>query len=311
MAGPIRVAFLGNDDWSVPALDALARAPRVEIVLVLTGNPRPVRRGSGTVATPVAGRGRALGLPLFEAPTVRSGVGWDRLQDARPDVLAVVAYGELLPAAVLDLAPLGAINLHFSLLPRWRGAAPVQRAILAGDDRTGVTTMLMDEGLDTGPILERREEPIGPLEDAGSLGARLAEIGGPMLVAAIAGRHDGSIVPRPQTGGVTLASKITGADRAIVWSEPAPATVRRVRALSPRPGATTRLGDRSLTVFRAEALPGPGEPGVVSTVDAAGVVVGAGAGSVRLVDVAPAGRRRMSASAFANGARLRPGDRAG
>jgi methionyl-tRNA formyltransferase len=312
MAAPIRVAFLGNDAWSVPPLAALADAsPRIEVALVLTRDPRPGRRGAGPVPTSVAELARGRGLPLVETPTVASGPGSERLRGAGADALAVVAYGELLRPDVLGIARLGAVNLHFSLLPRWRGAAPVQRAILAGGSGTGVTTMLMDEGLDTGPILEQRREAIRPDDDAGSLGARLAALGGPLLVSSIEGLAAGTLVPAPQDGPATMAPKLTAADRPIAWSDDAASIVRRVRALAPDPGATATVAETTVKVLRAEVVPVTADPGVVVDVGSEGVVVGAGEGSVRLLDVAPASRRRMSGAAFARGARLRPGDRLG
>lgn len=312
MSAPIRVAFLGNAAWSVPPLGALAVAPRIEVALVLTRDPRPGRRGSGPFPTPVAERARAEGLPLLETPTVRSGPGFDRLREARADVLAVVAYGELLPLDVLGLPRLGSVNLHFSLLPRWRGAAPVQRAILAGDDETGVTTMLMDAGLDSGPILERRVAAIGPQDDAGSLGGRLAELGAPLLVSSIDGLAAGTLVPRAQEGVATTAPKLAASDRPLSWSDDASALVRRVRALSPEPGATAVVGTTVVKILRAETVqaPSPGA-GIVVAVEAAGLVVGAGSGTVRLLEVAPAGRRRMGGGDLARGAHLAPGDRLG
>jgi methionyl-tRNA formyltransferase len=314
MGAPIKVAFLGNAAWSVPALRALAEAsPRIGVALALTRGPRPGRRGAGPSPSPVAELARSLGLPLLETPTVRSGPGSDALRDLRPDVLVVVAYGELLPSSLLSLAPLGAVNLHFSLLPRWRGAAPVQRAILAGDRRTGVTTMLMDEGLDTGPVLERREEPIRSDDDAGSLGARLADAGGDLMVSSLEGLADGTLEPRPQVGPATAALKLTAADRPIPWSDDADAIVRRIRALAPVPGATMVVAGTAVKVLRAATLMAPTgyAPGIVVSIEPEGLVVGAGAGAVRVLEVAPPGRRRMSGGDLARGARLSPGDRLG
>ena len=163
----VRLAFLGNDPWSVPPLEAIAGEPELEPVLTLTNKPKPAGRGSEVRSTAVADAARRLGIPLLEVDGVRSGAGLDALIQVRPDVVVVVAFGELLTHEVLELPPLGAINLHFSLLPRWRGAAPVQHALLAGDARTGVSVMRMDEGLDTGPILNQLEEDIRPDDDAG------------------------------------------------------------------------------------------------------------------------------------------------
>jgi methionyl-tRNA formyltransferase len=273
----------------------------VEVALVATREPRPAGRGSRPTPTAVAEAARRLGLPLLETATVREGDGFDELARAGADVLVVVAYGEILTRDVLDLA--SPVNLHFSLLPRWRGAAPVQRAILAGDRTTGVTTMLMDEGVDTGPILLQREEPILDTDDAGSLGMRLAGIGGEVLDETLSSLQ--VISPTPQDDSLaTPAPKIAPEERWIDWAEPAAAVVRRVRALAPEPGASARFRGDVLKVLAARAVEGSGRPGSFL----AGAVVAAGEGAVELVEVAPAGRRRMLAADWVRGARLGPGE---
>jgi methionyl-tRNA formyltransferase len=310
VAARVRVAFLGNDPWSVPSLKALhGSADGLELALVVTRDARPGRRGAGTVPTLVADAARPLGIPVVETPSVRSGPGLDALRAARPEVLAVVAYGELLTADVLGVAALGAVNLHFSLLPRWRGAAPVQHALLAGDERTGVTTMLIDEGLDTGPILERVEEPILADDDAGSLGGRLASIGATLLVSSIEDLAAGRTRVHPQIGEVTLAPKIRAADRRLVWAETAGALIRRIRALAPEPGASTPFRGEGLKILRAEEETVTGEAGSIVRVDDAGFVIATAAGGLRPLVVVPHGRSRMPAADFARGARLRVGER--
>jgi methionyl-tRNA formyltransferase len=308
---PVRVVFLGSDAWSVPSLVSLFADPEVDVVLVVTRAPHPARRGGAPVRTPVADMASGTGLALTETPTVRRGEGFEQLRAAAAEMLAVVAYGELLTPEVLGLAPVGAVNLHFSLLPRWRGAAPVQRAILAGDRSTGVTTILMDEGLDTGPVLQQREEPILEVDDAGSLGGRLADRGAALLVESLLRFARGELAPAPQVGAATLAPKVTAEDRVLRWDEPATASVRRVRAFAPAPGATTRFRDAPFKILRAETLPAAGSPGEVVDVDADGFVIATVDGGFRPLEVAPAGRARMSGHAFARGARLRPGERFG
>lgn len=305
----LRVVFLGNDAWSVPSLDALA-ASRHPVALVLTRVPKPAGRGSRLTRTPVAEAADRRGLRLLEVETVREGVGFDALRDASPDVVAVVAYGEILPPVVLTIPRLGAVNVHFSLLPALRGASPVQGALLGGLDVTGVTTMLMNEGLDTGPILRQSEEPIRPSDDAGSLGSRLARVGGGLLVETLDGLAAGELRPAPQLE--TLASttpRLGPQDREIRWERGAEAVVRAVRAFAPEPGARASFRGDVLKVLRAEALPGSGDPGVFIHVDKSGPVVGAGTGSVRLLEVAPAGRKRMSGPEFVRGFRPAPGER--
>ena len=314
-----RVVFLGNDAWSVPSLEALAAEPWLEVALVVTNPEKPAGRGSALRPTLVAEASQRLGLSLVEVAGVRSGPGLEALRSAEPDVLVVVAYGEILSPEVLGIARWGAINLHFSLLPRWRGAAPVQHALLAGDTVTGVTVMRMDEGLDTGPVLAQREEPIRD-DDAGALGARLATLGAGLLIEVLRTppADDGAPAWRetPQDHRrATTAPRPRAEDRRVDWTEPADAIVRRVRAFGPDPAATAVFRDAPLKVFGAEvAQEGlaledvPGVPGGILGADDRGVVVVAGEGSVRLLEVAPAGRRRMPAPDWARGARFAPGE---
>lgn len=311
---PIRVVFLGNDPWSVLPMEALAGSS-LELSLVVTRTARPAGRGSVLRRTAVAEAAAGRHLPLLEIDSVRDEAGLEAIRAAAPDVLAVVAYGEILPPPVLELAPLGAVNLHFSLLPRWRGASPVRRAIWEGDETTGVTTILLDEGLDTGPILLQQEDGIRAEDDAGSLGERLAAIGAPVLVRAIQGLADGSIEAEPQDQVLaTHAPKLTKQDRRLVWSREAGYVVRQVRALSPEPGASAVFRGDTLKVFSARAEGWAGEtraPGEVVESGEEGVLVSAGIGAVRLLFVAQAGRRRMTAAEFVRGARIVAGERFG
>jgi methionyl-tRNA formyltransferase len=255
-----------------------------------------------------------MGTPLVEASGVRSGAGWRALLAAEPEVLVVVAYGELLTHEVLALARLGGVNLHFSLLPRWRGAAPVQHAILAGDEVTGVTVMRMDEGLDTGPILGQMEEPIRPGDDAGALGSRLSQLGAGLLTGVLRVLPSGDVPERAQDPALaTWAPRLRVADRAVDWSQPADAIVRRVRALAPDPGASTSFRGDTLKVLAAGADPDQLDvvPGAIAEAGGRGVRVAAGSGSVWLLEVAPSGRKRMSAAAWARGARFAEGERLG
>jgi methionyl-tRNA formyltransferase len=307
----VRVAFLGNDDWSVPSLEAL-RASRHEVVLVGTRTPRPARRGGDPLPTPVAAAARRLRFPLAEVETLTRGGGFDRLAASEPDVLAVVAYGEILPPRVLAIPRLVPVNVHFSLLPRLRGASPVRTALLHGQRTTGVTTIVMDAGLDTGPILQRVEAPIRPDDDAGSLGERLAELGGRVLVSSIDALADGRAHPMPQDDALgTFAPKIGPEDRTIDWTAPATAIVNLVRALSPSPAGATTFRGEGLKIFRATTGEDRGEPGAIIGVDRQGPVVAAGEGSVQLLEVAPAGRKRMSGGSFVNGFRPRTGEQLG
>jgi methionyl-tRNA formyltransferase len=313
----MRLVFLGNDPWSVPPLHALAAAPALEVVRVITNPPRPAGRGSRLRRTAVAEAASQLRLPLLETEGVATGEGIRSVTEARAGVLVVVAYGSLLPPAVLAATPGGAVNLHFSLLPRWRGASPVQRALLAGDPVTGVSVMMMDEGLDTGPVLARLETPVGEQEDAGALGARLAALGADLLVASLRDLEAGTAAATPQNeAGATRAPKLTTADRVIDWSEDAGAIARRVRALSPEPGASTTSRETRLKILAAVPADGiepeAGVPGTLAWSGERGApLVVTGSGLLRILEVAPAGRRRMAAADWARGARLEPGERLG
>jgi len=312
MPSAARVVFLGNHAWSVPSLARLVGAPDLEVVAVVTNPPRPAGRGSRIRSTAVADAAVELGTPLDEVDSVRDARTMDHLRALGPDLFLVVAYGQLLSIDVLALPRLGAVNLHFSLLPRWRGASPVQHALLHGDRLTGVTVMLMDQGLDTGPLLARVEEPVAPSDDAGSLGGRLAEIGAELLVKSVRTWVAGGLVPEPQQGTPTYAPKLTRLDRMLDWSAPATDEVNRIRAWAPDPGATTSWRGVAMNVLRAEAgTDVTGSPGEIVAIEESGVLVKAGSGAVRLLEVAPAGRRRMSAADWARGARPSPGERLG
>jgi methionyl-tRNA formyltransferase len=268
----------------------------------------------------VADAARSLAVPLVEVESVRSERGREALERTGPDVLAVVAYGEILSPDVLDAAPLGAVNVHFSLLPALRGASPVQHALLRGLAETGVTTMRLDEGLDTGPVFRQVRETIHPFDDAGSLGERLAELGGRLLVSTLDGIANGSLEPIPQDEtGISWAPKLSPADRHIRWSDPGASIVDRIRALSPDPAASTSFRGRGLKVFRAELAdprsdlepPGAPVPGTVLAAPGTGLVVAAGETPVRLLELGPAGSRRMHADAFVNGFHPEPGEQLG
>ncbi len=309
--------FLGNDAWSVPALAALATSAH-RPTLVLTRDPRPAGRGRSMTPTPVAQAAHGLGLPLVETPTVRGGDGFDALAAAEPDVLVVVAYGEILPPAVLDVPRIAPVNVHFSVLPALRGAAPVQRAILEGIQTTGVTVMEMDEGLDTGPILAQAETSIGPEEDAGSLGARLAATGGSLLVQCLDGLAAGDDVSREQDDdAATFAPKLRPEERVIDWTQSAEAIVRQVRAFAPEPGATTRARERRLKILRALVRSAgwadrPPAAGALSLAGDGAMWVGAGDRRiVEIVEVAPEGRAHMTGPEFMRGYRPQAGERLG
>jgi methionyl-tRNA formyltransferase len=309
VAERIRVVFLGNDPWSVASLERLAETAAIEIALVVTNPPRPAGRGARLRPTAVADAARRIDAPLSEVGSTSDPAVVARLEAAAPDVLVVVAYGELLRAPALAAAHLGAVNVHLSLLPRWRGAAPVQHAILAGDAITGVTIMQIDSGLDTGPVLARGEVRIGSDEDAGALGQRLSQLGAELLPPSITELAEGRASPQPQEGEVTMAPKLRPGERRLLWDQPASDLVRRVRAFAPEPGASTTWRGTAFKILRAtliEDVTGP--PGAIASVEGDMVVVGAGSGAIGLLEVAPAGRRHMAATEWARGARPTAGE---
>lgn len=307
----MRVVFLGNDLWSVPSVEALASSSH-ELVLVGTRNPRPAGRSGELRPTAVAGTARRSGLPLLETPTVKRDEGFEAIRSQAPDVLAVVAYGEILPAEVLAVPSVAPVNVHFSLLPALRGADPVRRAILEGLDETGVTTIRMDQGMDTGPILLQEPEPIRDEDDAGSLGERLARLGGELLVRTLDSLEEGTVAERRQDHALaTMAPKLKPEDEWIDWTATAEVVWRKVRALSPDPGAKTLFRGKVVKIVRAEPVEGSGEPGTVVEASKERLAVAAGEGALALEEVIPEGRKRMSGVDFARGQRPSVGERLG
>jgi methionyl-tRNA formyltransferase len=301
----MRVVFAGTPEVAVPALDAL-HASAHEVVGVVTRPDAPAGRGRRLVASPVALRAEELGLPVLKPEHPRDPDFQDALRALRPDACPVVAYGALLPQAALDIPPHGWINLHFSLLPAWRGAAPVQHAVLAGDTRTGVTCFVLEAGMDTGPVLLTAETGIAPDETAGELVGRLAVLGAPVLVDAVRGLVNGSLTPVPQDHDrATLAPKITPGDARLDWSQDAGAVVNAVRAFNPMPGAWTTLRGERVKVHRVSPVDDEagGAPGSVTAGDEGGPAVACGRGAVTLLEVQPAGKPRMAGTDFVNGYR--------
>ena len=307
----MRLAFLGTGRFAVPSLEAVLDAGH-DVVALVTQPDRESGRGRELAPPPTKLVALARGLTVQQPRRIRLPEAVEALAALAPEILVVVAYGQILPPAVLGLAPRGAVNVHASLLPLYRGAAPIQWAVARGASETGVTTMQLDEGLDTGPILLARATPIGPDETAGELQERLAALGATLLLETLAGLAAHRLEPRPQDHArATLAPILRKEDGRVDWSLAARELGWRVRGFHPWPGMTAAWQGRGLKLLRvAEALPGPGEPGQVLAVEAQGVVVGCGGGSrLRLVEVQPESRRAMPAGAWAAGARVRPGDR--
>lgn len=308
-ADGLRVAFAGTPEFAAAALEAILAAG-FHVPLVLTQPDRPAGRGMKLSASPVKQRALAHGLLVDQPERLRTDEQQAALRACRPDVLVVAAYGLILPRAVLDIPRLGCINIHASLLPRWRGAAPIHRAIEAGDAASGVTIMQMDEGLDTGAMLLKAAEPISADDTTGSLHDRLAVLGARLVVEALRALPQGGLVAEPQPAeGVTYAAKIGKAEAAIDWRLPALQIDRRVRAFNPFPGAFGLVGEVPVKIWRCTVLPHAGAPGVVQAADESGVVVGCGAGSLRLLELQKPGSRRMPVAEFLRGFALAPGDR--
>jgi methionyl-tRNA formyltransferase len=309
----VRLVFAGTPEPAVPSLSALLESSHHEVVAVVTRPDAPSGRGRTLRRSPVGALADEAGVPVLTPEHPRDPAFLAALRDLRPDCCPVVAYGALVPRAALDVPAYGWVNLHFSLLPAWRGAAPVQHAIMAGDQITGASTFRIEAGLDTGPVFGTVTEEIGPRDTAGDLLGRLSVSGAGLLVATLDGIADGSLVAEPQPAeGVSLAPRIETADARVDWSLPAHVVDRRVRGVTPAPGAwTTWRGDR-LRLGPVEPLPtSPGPaPGELS-VGPTGVLVGTGRGAVRLGEVQPAGKRMLPAPDWARGARPAAGERLG
>jgi len=307
----VRVVFLGSGRFAVPSLEALVDSEH-ELVAVVTQPDREKGRGRKLASPPVKLAAVARGLSVLQPERIRAPEAVTLLGELAADLHVVVAYGQILPKSVLALPTHGTLNLHASLLPLYRGAAPIAWAIVNGEAETGVTTMLLDEGMDTGPALLQRRTPIGPEETAGALEERLAVMGAPLLLETVDGLARGTVVPSPQdptrASYAPLLKKEAGRVR---WTEPAAAIERKIRGFQPWPGAFASIGGRALKLLQARPEQGAaGQPGSVLGVDAAGVVVACGEAScLRLLEVQPESRGKMAAAAFASGARIIPGQR--
>jgi methionyl-tRNA formyltransferase len=308
----LRVAFAGTPEFALPALSAL-RAHH-QVVGVLTQPDRPSGRGRRLAASPVKNAALSGQLPLAQPSSLKDEAARERLASWRPEALVVVAYGLIVPAEVLSLPPLGCINIHASLLPRWRGAAPIERAILAGDASTGVSIMQLDAGLDTGPVLLQRRVEILRTHTGGSLRAELAALGAEALLEALSGIASGGLTARPQpVEGATYASRIEKADARIDWTQDALAIERQVRAFNPEPVAETRLDGEQLRIFSAMAVDGfereiadnSVDHGVIIALKNGSMLVRCGRGVLAVTQVQRPGRRPMSAGDLSHSVALK------
>jgi methionyl-tRNA formyltransferase len=306
----MRILFIGTSQFAVPTLKALLASEHHQVIGVVTQPDRPSGRGRQLRYAPIKQVALEAGLPIYQPEKVRSEDFVELVREMSPDVIVVAAFGQIIPKSILDVPKYGNVNVHASLLPKYRGAAPVHHALFNGETRTGVTTMLMDPGLDTGPVLLQRDVNIDPEDDEGILEARLAEIGAELLLETLEGLEHGTIVPRPQDDFLaTLAPSVKKEDCELDWGQSARALVNRVRGCTPRPGAYASLGGVTLKIWAccvAEPPTDVGVPGDVLAVTPEGIVVRAGEGALLLTEVQPENKRRMPAADFARGYRITP-----
>ena len=304
----MRVVFMGSPDFAASCLRATAGAH--EVTLVVSQPDKPAGRGGQMHAPAVKTVALELGLPVIQPKSARTGELEQALRNSGAELAVVVAYGKILPKAVLEALPRGCINVHASLLPKYRGAAPIQWSVIHGESETGVCIMQLDEGMDTGPVLLERRTPIGPDETSGELFTRLSTLGAEALLEALAGIEAGTLAPAPQDHTrATHAPMLTKADGAIEFAQPATSVAARIRGVDPWPGAQATLREQVVKLFRARAEPGQGgPPGTVVAIDADGAHVATGDGSVVIRELQAPGRKRMTAQQMAAGRGLVVGD---
>jgi methionyl-tRNA formyltransferase len=304
----VKIIFAGTPDFAARALEALLAAGH-QVVLVLSQPDRPAGRGMALQASAVKKVALAHGIPVFQPERLKDPATHEPIRaacvDGAAELMVVAAYGLILPQAVLDLPQRGCINIHGSLLPRWRGAAPIHRAIEAGDAQSGITIMQMEAGLDTGPMLLAQAIEIGAQDTTGSLHDRLAALGGKLVVEALA-RFDQLVPVAQPDAGVTYASKIDKAEARLDWSQPAAILARKIRAFNPFPGAVVTLAGEPVKAWCGEVVAASGRPGQVVSVDPSGIVVACGDAALRLTELQKPGGRRVTSADFLNGNALRP-----
>ncbi len=308
----MRILFLGTSPFAVPCLQRLLDAPAREIIGVVTQPDRPHGRGGKVAVSPVKEAAQGAGLTVFQPEKVRAKEFVQSVREMAPDVLVVAAFGQIIPQRMLDIPPFGGINVHGSLLPRWRGAAPMQYALMAGDAETGVTTMQMDAGLDTGDILLKAALPLNDIENLGALEPKLAELGAALLLETLTRLERGDCPRIKQDESlVTYAPSLPPDAGALEWTRPARDLHNLIRGITPRPGAYGVWQGKRLKVWQSEVVSderdGERAAGMVGNVDARGITVSTGEGALRLLQVQPESKARMAADAWARGARVSPG----
>ncbi len=309
----MRLLFIGTSSFAVPSLQRLQESPDHEILAVVTQPDKPQGRGGKLSVSPVKAAALALGLPLFQPEKVRAKDFVQTVRELAPEIIVVAAFGQIIPQRMLDIPPRGCINVHGSLLPRWRGAAPMQYALMAGDAETGVTTMMMDAGLDTGDILQQASLDLMPVADLGELETKLAEVGADLLMQTLAAITAGTCPRVPQDEArVTLAPSLPPETGEMDWARPAEELHNLVRGVTPKPGAYTFVQGKRLKIWRTGLAPsGVGAVGTIEIIGGGGITVNTSRGGLRLHEVQPESKGRMAADAWARGARLLPGQALG
>jgi methionyl-tRNA formyltransferase len=309
----VKAVFFGTAEIARPSLAALHSSGFAKVIAVVSQPDRPSGRDLKLHPTPVKALAIERGIPVLQPERARSEEFLAKLRELKPDVIVVMAYGQILPASLLEIPAHGCVNIHTSILPKYRGAAPIQWAILKGDSETGVTLMKMDAGMDTGPIIAIARTPISPTDDAQTIHDRLGEIGAQLLVEKLPAYLNGSLQPTPQPEGATHARKITKEDGRLNWNEPARALWNKVRALTPWPGTYTYLPATPkpllLKIWKADVVETTGSPGEILNISKVGLVIGTASESLRLLEVQREGAKRLPIRDFLPGAQFQVGQK--
>jgi methionyl-tRNA formyltransferase len=304
----LKIIFFGTPEFAVPSLKALLNSKH-EILAVVTQPDRRSGRGRHIKPSPVKNEAEKAGLLILQPQKIKEPDFIDKLKRLNPPVIVVVAYGQILPPEIIHLPEYGCVNVHASILPKYRGAAPINWAIINGETTTGITTILMDEGMDTGPVLLQEETEIKPDDTAGTLSQRLSEIGASLLIRTLEGLVHGSIKPVPQTGEATYAPILKKSDGVIQWSKSAQEISNFVRGMNPWPGAYCFMNNERFKIFKAIPFSGNGKPGVIVKVTKDELLVGTGKGRLSIKEIQPSGKPVMPVKAFLQGRKLKEGMR--
>ena len=307
----MRIVFMGTPEFAVPSLEALLQSEDT-VVGVVTQPDKPKGRGQTVATSPIKQLAEKAGVPILQPLKMKDPAFLDALRAWQPDVIAVTAFGRILPPVILEMPPKGCVNVHGSLLPKYRGAGPIQWAVMNGEQETGITTMLMDAGMDTGAMLLQERVQIDPEDTAGSLSEKLAKVGGPLLIETIRRLKAGTLTPRPQDDGqATMAPLLEKEMGQIDWTLPGTEIANRVRGLVPWPGAFTHAGQERWTIWKARALTDPttAEPGTAVAVTKEAIHIATGRGLLAVIELQPANSRRMTVQQYLAGHRLTPGFR--